>query len=311
MKKSLLFFIAIFIWLHSNGQTVEQDLLREQWNTLSTSSANRGKWVRIATCTNAGHYQDYGTVFELFGNGSSNSTFYYGKLIARFKRQSSQAGPATSMALILYDSNIGSENIVGIRNGATIDVFLRINMSYTRFFFRRVMSGSSTISALKEEPFLSDLPSGDYVIECSDGSGSFGNIKANSVVAAETIEAKEVKISSAPGADFVFSADYPLRGLDQVESFIKEHKHLPDIPSAAEMEASGVNLAEMNKLLLQKIEELTLYSIEQANDLRQKEEDFSSLQKEANIRDLKMKENNEKMSELLKRIEQIESQLHQ
>ncbi|PRY91351.1 hypothetical protein BY457_12626 [Marinilabilia salmonicolor] len=263
MKKGLLFFIAIFIWLPSNGQTVEQDILREQWNTLNTSSANKGKWVRIATCTNSGHYQDYGTVFEMFGNGSANSTFYYGKLIARFKRQSSEAGPATSMALILYDSNIGSDNIVGIRNGATIDVFLRINMTYTRFFFRRIMKGYSTISALKEEPFMSDLPSGDYIIQCTDGAGSFGNIKANSIVVSETIEAKEVKISSAPGADFVFSEDYPLRDLKQVEDFIKDYKHLPEIPSAHEMATSGVNLAEMNKLLLQKIEELTLYIIKQ------------------------------------------------
>ena len=263
MKKSLLFFIAIFIWFYSDAQTVEQDILREQWNTLNTGSANKGKWVRIATSTNSGHYQDYGTIFELFGNGSSNSTFYYGKLIARFKRQSSEAGPATSMALILYDSNIGSENIVGIRNGATIDVFLRINMSYTRFFLRRIIRGSSTISALKEEPFMSDLPSGDYIIQCTDGAGSFGNIKANSIVVSETIEAKEVKISSAPGADFVFSEDYPLRDLKQVEDFIKDYKHLPEIPSAHEMATSGVNLAEMNKLLLQKIEELTLYIIKQ------------------------------------------------
>jgi hypothetical protein len=54
---------------------------------------------------------------------------------------------------------------------------------------------------------------------------------------------------------------YFLRDLNHVEKFIKEHKHLPDIPSAKEMEAAGVNLAEMNKLLLMKVEELTLYMI--------------------------------------------------
>ena len=263
MKKSLFFFIAIFIWLYSDGQTIEQDILKEQWNTLSTSSTNKGKWVRIATCTNSGHYQDHGTVFELFGNGSANSTFYYGKLIARFKRQSSDPGPATSMALILYDSNIGSENIVGIRNGATIDIFLKINMSYTRFYFRRIIKGHRSITALNEEPFLDELPSGDYSIQCKDGAVSFGDVKASGMIINGTIEAKEVKISSAPGADFVFSEDYSLRELKQVEDFIKEHKHLPEIPSAHEMATSGVNLAEMNKLLLQKIEELTLYIIKQ------------------------------------------------
>jgi hypothetical protein len=82
-----------------------------------------------------------------------------------------------------------------------------------------------------------------------------------------SIEAKEVKITSAPGADFVFDEDYYLRDLQEVESFIKENKHLPEIPSATEMEASGVNLAEMNKLLLMKVEELTLYMIELRNEI--------------------------------------------
>ena len=68
-------------------------------------------------------------------------------------------------------------------------------------------------------------------------------------------------------ADFVFDEDYNLLDLNEVESFIKENKHLPEIPSAEEMEASGVNMAEMNKLLLQKIEELTLYLIEKQDEI--------------------------------------------
>ena len=63
-------------------------------------------------------------------------------------------------------------------------------------------------------------------------------------------------------ADFVFEDNYQLKDLSEVEAFIKTNKHLPEIPSAEEMEKAGVNLAEMNKLLLMKVEELTLYSIE-------------------------------------------------
>jgi hypothetical protein len=64
-------------------------------------------------------------------------------------------------------------------------------------------------------------------------------------------------------ADFVFEDNYQLKDLSEVEAFIKSNKHLPEIPSATEMEEAGVNLAEMNKLLLMKVEELTLYAIEQ------------------------------------------------
>jgi hypothetical protein len=77
------------------------------------------------------------------------------------------------------------------------------------------------------------------------------------------IGAREVNVTSQnPFPDYVFENTYNLRPLSQVESFIKENKHLPEIPSAKEVEASGINLGEMEALLLKKIEELTLYTIE-------------------------------------------------
>lgn len=61
--------------------------------------------------------------------------------------------------------------------------------------------------------------------------------------------------------DFVFEHDYNLPSLYEVESYIKTHKHLPDIPSASEVEEEGHDLGEMNRKLLQKVEELTLHLI--------------------------------------------------
>lgn len=62
-------------------------------------------------------------------------------------------------------------------------------------------------------------------------------------------------------ADYVFDNDYHLKSLTEVESFINTNHHLPDVPSAKEVVESGVNMAEMDAILLQKIEELTLYLI--------------------------------------------------
>ncbi|SDL55481.1 hypothetical protein SAMN05421820_101724 [Pedobacter steynii] len=78
-----------------------------------------------------------------------------------------------------------------------------------------------------------------------------------------TIRAQEIKVEAANWPDYVFEKDYNLRPLAEVEQFVKLNKHLPDIPSAKEAEANGVALGEMNKLLLKKIEDLTLYIIEQ------------------------------------------------
>ena len=80
-------------------------------------------------------------------------------------------------------------------------------------------------------------------------------------------EAKQVKISKTPTADFVFEEDYALPELAKVEAFITKNKHLPEIASAKEMEANGVNVGEFQIQLLQKIEELTLYTIKQQKQI--------------------------------------------
>ena len=86
-----------------------------------------------------------------------------------------------------------------------------------------------------------------------------------------TIRAKEVKVCLNQGCDFVFDDDYKLMSLQELDNFIKVNKHLPDVAPAVAMEAEGINLSEMNALLIQKMEELTLYIIDlqkQINELK-------------------------------------------
>ena len=78
-----------------------------------------------------------------------------------------------------------------------------------------------------------------------------------------TIRAKEVLVNLNGGADFVFEKDYKLLPIEHVANYVQENKHLPDIPSANEMVKNGVSMGDMQVKLLQKVEELTLYAIEQ------------------------------------------------
>jgi hypothetical protein len=75
------------------------------------------------------------------------------------------------------------------------------------------------------------------------------------------IIAKKIKITQTGWSDYVFADDYKLKDLAFVESFIKQNKHLPDVPSAKEVEAEGISVGDNQALLLKKIEELTLYVI--------------------------------------------------
>ncbi len=77
------------------------------------------------------------------------------------------------------------------------------------------------------------------------------------------IHAEEVKVDlSVPGPDYVFKTDYELKSLEEVQRYIKENGHLPNIPSAKEMETNGIDLGAMEMKLLEKIEELTLYILQ-------------------------------------------------
>ncbi|CAM1357400.1 DUF4200 domain-containing protein [Tenacibaculum halocynthiae] len=82
------------------------------------------------------------------------------------------------------------------------------------------------------------------------------------------IRAKEIKVETG-WSDFVFYDDYELPTLKEVENYIKEKGHLKDIPSAKIVEQNGIFLGEMDAKLLQKIEELTLYTIQQQKEIEE------------------------------------------
>ena len=78
------------------------------------------------------------------------------------------------------------------------------------------------------------------------------------------IGCKEVKVEvSNNWPDYVFAPEYDLRTIQELDSYVKKHRHLPEIPSAKQVMEEGIGLSEMNALLLKKIEELTLYIIQQ------------------------------------------------
>lgn len=87
-----------------------------------------------------------------------------------------------------------------------------------------------------------------------------------------TVRAKEVRVCLNQGCDFVFDEEYNLMSIDELKNYIKSNKHLPNIAPAKEMENNGINLSEMNAQLLRKIEELTLYVIQQQERIETLEE---------------------------------------
>lgn len=119
-------------------------------------------------------------------------------------------------------------------------------------------------------PFLSINSSGNVGIGTANPQNAL-DVKG-------TIRATEVKVESVDKfADFVFEDDYKLPCLDEVKQYIDANGHLPNIPSAQEVKENGMSLVDMQVKLLQKVEELTLYSIKQQEQIKVLQAQLESL----------------------------------
>ncbi len=140
------------------------------------------------------------------------------------------------------------------------------------------------------------------MIVLSTGNVGIGTLTPDAKLAVKgKIHAEEVKVDlSVPGPDYVFKEDYDLKSLEEVQTYIKEHGHLPNIPSAKEMEANGIQLGEMNMKLLEKVEELMLYTLEQEKKIQN-----------LKVQNSKIEQEKRKMVELESRLQKIEQLLNQ
>ncbi len=155
--------------------------------------------------------------------------------------------------------NVNSINTVIDNN----DILARSNGSYTNLYIQRlggnvVMGDPSNFNSSHKLGVEGNLVvTGGLRVGTTVGPNGYKLAVDGKVICTELM----VRIV-ANWPDYVFKNDYKLPKLDDVESFIKQNNHLPGVPSAASMEKSGLNVGEMQKLQMEKIEELTLYIID-------------------------------------------------
>ncbi|TKG91602.1 hypothetical protein EYV94_21495 [Puteibacter caeruleilacunae] len=142
------------------------------------------------------------------------------------------------------------------------------------------------------------LGAGTNYMEGKLGIGT-KNTGENRLAVNGSIRAKEIVVDGTDWADFVFAKDYQLMPLEEVAKYIEEQGHLPLIPDTKTVKEKGISVGEINTKLLQKIEELTLYIIDQDKKMK----DFERKLKEA-------EQVKEEMQQLKNQINRIEEQLN-
>ncbi|RDC58445.1 hypothetical protein DU508_00100 [Pedobacter chinensis] len=162
-------------------------------------------------------------------------------------------------------------NVQNHDSGSYILPFSGVEVSKIRLTVYRA-AGENNRLGLSEFYFIHPEAASAYdnllVRYSGEGNVGIGTSTPNEKLSVNgRIRAKEIKVETANFPDYVFEEDYQLSSLADLEKYIQTHKHLPEIPTAKQVETEGLAIGEMNKLLLKKVEELTLYLIRQEKKL--------------------------------------------
>jgi hypothetical protein len=149
----------------------------------------------------------------------------------------------------------------------------------TTAVFNRAIWGYAPVAANHYAGYFDgnvDIKSGVVTI----GDGTLCTPTGYKLFVEQGILTEKVKVAvncSTAWADYVFANDYKLKPLSEVESFINENKHLPNVPSASELVKEGLDLGKMQATQMEKIEELTLYLIEMKKEINALQNENQSL----------------------------------
>ncbi|MEN2401773.1 hypothetical protein GKZ90_0018435 [Flavobacterium sp. MC2016-06] len=281
MKNFALIIITSFSLFFTKAKAQSYFPLHNVETNIAPVSNVNGQWIAVTPLNNtlgSNYYQGLSFGFDTNNyasivNGVGTNDFYFGRWDYAWKGwnkiwHSGNLNNSTSdfTAKTISSSKI---NLSVPGSGDQIDAFTIDVSSF----------GTAENAARSSFFRVRDIGGGNWIPFIIKGNGNIGIGTINPLYRLDvigTIRSREIKVDLA-GADFVFGDDYKLMPLNELENYLIINKHLPEIASAEEMQKNGVELGKLNNQLLQKIEELTLYSIEQNKKIEEQSKEIETL----------------------------------
>ncbi len=292
--------------------------------TVKGESFVDGGWLRVKGSKGL-YFQDYGGGFYMTDTSwirtYGNKNFYHNTGTMRTDG-TFEVGPNGNRFRVITTGNVGigvtspaeklhiNGNIRGNAPGGALKIksahgYIDVGAQNTSWahiytdrpkiiFNKDVYTTTNAFSSYNNDLILRTKGTERLRIMDENGNIGIGTTSPDSKLSVNgKIHAKEVKVDLLGWPDYVFEEEYKLPTLVEVENHIQKNGHLINIPSAKEAEQNGVLLGEMNKKLLEKIEELTLYTIAQEKEIKE-------------LQDVKIKNLELKNSNLEKRLSKLE-----
>lgn len=307
MKKTYLTFICILLMITcANAQSNQNPTTVYEWNQSGTDITGE----RIVATLNAntiGLYTGITIVGQIID--ATSNWGYTIPVVANFKLFVNFSTPDYGLQQDVITPNLTLE----LKSISTTQAIIVANCpnpwKQVRILFRYTTGNGTTLTLGDPQTITTAgtlrVPKPTYTNELSGrlAINVTNNAKAATyalaVGGAAIAEAVTVQVQSA-WPDYVFEKAYHLPSLTEVKTYIDQHRHLPDLPTAKQINDEGVDLGEMNTLLVKKVEELTLYLIEK--DKKEKEQDTINQKNTRQIEQLK-----NELEYVTKRLNKIQS----
>ena len=271
----IIFFIAPFV-------------VKAQYSTAIVTTNSYPQYVYVGTLnfssSNSGSYQKIKV--DIFGGGWTSTglgaTTYY---------------IANRGSLVVNQITMGSsnDNLLTLQaytnsSNTNVDFYVVVGNTFASFGINSIiLEGSTPIQQYITVTSSSTVPAGTLLpltinpVLITDASGNIGigtsNANGYKFAVKGAIHAQQINLDMTGWADYVFQKEYHLPALNDVKTYINLNHHLPELPSEKEIAQNGLNLGEMNKLLVKKVEELTLYLFQKNKEITRQDLQYRKLDK--------------------------------